>query len=568
MTRDHRVAPPGAHQASCDPGRVASYQKGWRMAARFSFFGRIAALWSIVAVVATAGCINIFWKTDIRAVERPSPSQTTDRITSPVKVHLADGSTVIFRTGASVSHDRITGSGVSWALLSAISTQRAEIPMDSVVGVETFEGKSLGGASVLVSLAATVAGFFGTAALAVAIFGSCPTVYADSGTGPVLQAEGFSYAIAPLLEHRDVDRLRVRPGADGIVRLELRNEALETHFLNHIELLEVRHPTGSRVVPDQSGHLLALSGFTPVARATDRAGRDVRDRLAASDGQLFGSAPSVVRAAREGDLDDWIDLDVSGLPPGDSVAVVLRLRNSLLNTVLLYDGMLSGRDAPDWLNSGLQHIASAVDLSRWYVRTMGMRASVEGVALTGDPRLGVARLGDVGPIAFRDVALVLPRAAADAKVARVRLRFVADNWRIDELLVAGTIVRPAWTALPVDTVVVPTPADGKGPVLDTAAVRMVADADDRYLETRPGQRMTLVFHPASARPLGGDSSATYLIAWQGWYREWIRGSWLANPKRTTPFVPGDAAVLAALRSWSERKTTLEREFYASRIPVR
>ncbi len=58
-----------------------------------------------------------------------------------------------------------------------------------------------------------------------------------------------------------------------------------------------------------------------------------------------------------------IDLDVSNLPPGDSVAVLLRLRNSLLNTVLLYEGMLSGRDAPDWLNSGLQHIASVVDLA-------------------------------------------------------------------------------------------------------------------------------------------------------------------------------------------------------------
>ena len=35
--------------------------------------------------------------------------------------------------------------------------------------------------------------------------------------------------------------------ADGVVRLELRNEALETHFLNHIELLSVRHAAGVRM---------------------------------------------------------------------------------------------------------------------------------------------------------------------------------------------------------------------------------------------------------------------------------------------------------------------------------
>lgn len=199
---------------------------------------------------------------------------------------------------------------------------------------------------------------------------------------------------------------------------------------------------------------------------------------------------------------------------------------------------------------------------------MGMHASVEGVAPpSGDLRVGGARLGDVGPIAFRDVAIVLPRPTPDSKVARIRLRFIADNWRIDQALVAGTIARPVVTTLSVAQVVVATPAQGTGPVFDTAAVGAVSDADDRYLETHPGQRMTLVFRPAETRPLKGDSSWTYLIAWQGWYREWIRGSWLANPTRTTPFVPGDSAVLVALRRWSGVKKTFERQFYASRIPV-
>jgi hypothetical protein len=83
--------------------------------------------------------------------------------------------------------------------------------------------------------------------------------------------------------------------------------------------------------------------------------------------------------------------------------------------------------------------------------------------------------------------------------------------------------------------------------------------------------MTLEFDdPAAAvRGQNGDSVRTsYLIAWQGWYSEWIRGRWLAEPKRTTPFVPGDSAVLAALQRWRAQQPEMERAFYASRLPVR
>jgi hypothetical protein len=128
------------------------------------------------------------------------------------------------------------------------------------------------------------------------------------------------------------------------------------------------------------------------------------------------------------------------------------------------------------------------------------------------------------------------------------------------------VTRPSTSTIPVARVVVPTPAAGGGPVLDTAAVAAVADADDRYLETRPGQRMTLVFD--AAPPALADSATTYLIAWQGWYSEWIRGAWLAKPARDTPFIPGDSAVVAAIGRWRARQATFEAQFYATKIPVR
>ncbi len=543
------------------------------------FFARVRrrALRSLVLIgalgAASLSAACVFSRTEVRAVQRPTADAATPtRIKSPLKAHLSDGSTVVFRTGATVTRDSLTGDGNSYALMSAMSRAVSAVPMDSVVGVETFESKVNVAPTVAVSIAGTVAASIGAGLLAIAIFGSCPTVYSDTGATGELQAEGFSYSIAPLMEQRDVDPLRVRADRSGRVRLELRNEALETHYINHIELLAIRHADHERIVPDQSGRPVLVSGFASVGDATDRAGRDVRAALRSRDGTLYSTDPRVMRGASAGDLDDWIDVRVDALPAGDSVAVLLRLRNSLLNTVLLYNGMLGGRDAADWLHEGLGQFGTTAEMALWYRRTMGLRASVKGVGTTDAIHGATARLGDVGPIAFRDVALVLPRSAVNARTARIRLQFVADNWRIDEVRVAGTVSRPAVTTLAVERVVVPTPAVGHGPALDTSAVSAIAAADTRYLETRPSQRMVLEFardHRATLRTAQpADSTTTYLIAWQGWYREWIRGDWLANPTRTEPFKPGDAAVLTALHRWTERKDTFERAFYASRIPVR
>jgi hypothetical protein len=525
---------------------------------------RLAGLAVLPAAFLLASCIHTFWKTV--AVRVTAPDTGTVAIHTPLKVHLANGRTAVFRQGASIDRTAISGAGVSYGLTEAPdATVVARVPLDSVVGVETFEGKMLTGPTVAVSLAATAVTAAATVLLLKALFGSCPTVYADTGTGPVLEAEGFSYSIAPLLEQRDMDPLVARPDADGIIRLELRNEALETHYINNIELTAVRHARGTRVMPDQSNHPVIVSEIRPVDAARDRAGRDLRPTLAAADGALFSSDSGTIDAARAGDLDDWIDLDARDLPPGDSVAVVLRLRNSLLSTVLLYDGMLSGRDAPEWLDAKLSHIATAVDLSTWYTRTMGLRASIDGVPSAPSTSWN-ARLGDVGPLAFRDVALVLPRPKRDARAVNIRLRFVTDDWRIDYAAIGAKIERPSTKTIALHRAMVTRAGDGAA-VDDTAAVAALREPDGRYLQTTPGQRMTLEFD-AGKQPARTDSATTYLITWQGWYREWIRGQWLAEPKRSAAWTPGDSAVVVALKRWRADQPQMEHAFYSSRVPVR
>jgi hypothetical protein len=199
---------------------------------------------------------------------------------------------------------------------------------------------------------------------------------------------------------------------------------------------------------------------------------------------------------------------------------VLRLRNSLLNTVLLYDEMLAARGARalDWVASTSN--ASGRRCS-WAPGTpgawaQGCRAGRRGVAHRG-------ALARRGPIAWRDVAAVIPVPPGDS--LRVRLSFVADNWRIDRVALAAGIRRP-------DRPIAAARLLDAAGTDDTTALASVRDADQRYLQTSPGQRFSAVFEAGTVAP---GEARTFLLESQGYYIEWIRPGWIATGRDTTAF---------------------------------
>src|SRR6266550_1834015 len=221
-------------------------------------------------VLLVSACIHVYQS--IRP--RPLDLHTPVTVTTPVKVHLVDGSTVVFLAGVTVDSAVVRGDGNRYSLTLRDSAAVTSIPLDSIVGMEAFEQSVNGASSFVVSVLAT-SGMAGVVAvLAVAIFGSCPTVYADSAGTALLQAEGFSYSIAPIFESRDVDRLRLVQAADGSVRLEVRNEALETHYLNQLELLEVVHGSAETALVDERNGLVVLADQQSLTRAIARLGRE------------------------------------------------------------------------------------------------------------------------------------------------------------------------------------------------------------------------------------------------------------------------------------------------------
>jgi hypothetical protein len=490
----------------------------------------------------------------VQVDETRAPVQDSVPVRSAVKAHLVDGSTVLYPDGLTVKQGRLVGAGQRYGLRLQFVEVVHDVPADSVVGLETYRTGTDRAASAGLTLLGTVIGTAALGAAASAIFGSCPTFYSDSGGTPVLEAEGFSYSIAPLFEARDVDRLRVRAGPDGVVRLEVRNEALETHYLNQLQLIEAVHTPAELVAPDPRGQALALRDLTPPATARDRSGRDVAGRLAASDGAVFASDSARLGAATVNDYRDYIDLAFPVQPGPDSLGLLLRLRNSLLNTVLLYDVMLGshGGYALDWQAGPLGQLGPALALGAWYGDRMGLSVQLP----TADGYREVARVKDTGPIAWKDVALSLPRPAGDS--LRLRLVFVTDNWRIDRVAL-GRARRPVTRTLSLAEVTGPDGAGQPEPLAAMAAV------DRRYLETVPGQWFTAGWR---AGPAPGDSARTFLLASQGYYVEWIRRDWIATGHDSSAFHPDDTALVTALHLWRQAQDSLEARFYASRIPAR
>ncbi len=499
--------------------------------------------------ISVAACVIISRRIDVQKVD---PRNDVE-VKTPVKAHLKDGSTVVYRDGVKISGGIVRGEGVMDDITLKQQKTVREIPLDSIAGMESYRTGVNKAESILVSSAATAGVVVGAALISVAIFGSCPTVYSDDGK--VEEAELFSSSIAPLFEARDLDRLHAQPDARGTVRLEVRNEAMETHYINHLQILEALHAPDEYVLPDIRDEIVAVRNLHAPDGIVDRRGQSAGISVASIDGDAYATDSRTVDEASAADMDDWLEFTTPVDAGAGSTTLVFRLRNSLLGTTLMYDVMLgpAGARALDWMNRDLANISTAVKLGRWFERRSGLH-----IAVFRNGRFQeVARVPDTGPISWHDVAASIPVLPGEESL-RIRISFLADHWRIDRIGVAETarIVQPR--TIPISEVV--EDAGREAP----DAQRYMSLPDDRYLQTNPGQRVFVDFNTG---PSPVNQSRTFLLSSQGYYTEWIRGKWIETATATEPFVPTDESLLTSLRLWSRKRGTFEKQFREARVPV-
>jgi hypothetical protein len=498
----------------------------------------------MVAVVAAAGCVHRLQRT----TTRPDASATLDRQAPFLKAHLRDGAVLVLSGWTVDDTTRVVrGTGTRYDAQRTITGEGEHaLALDSVVLFETNVARpsgSIGALAVVSGLSAGLTVY--CAANPKSCFGSCPTFYVTDGSRDLLQAEGFSASIAPSLEARDVDVLwRARPSGRE-VRVDMVNEAYETHVVRYANLLVAPRAAGQRVLGDMTGAYWRVTAPVAPARCTAAEG-DCAATLAAFDGvERLSEADSTDLGTRE-----VVELEFA-VPPAQP-ALLLASRQSLLPTFVLYQGFA-------WLGSGVgEWMATLERRDRETVQRLeGPARALGGIDILVENARGgwdsLATVRETGPLAA-DARLVPLPEVTNARPLRVRLRLAKGAWRVDAASLVSRVARVTPERL------APAVVLRDGQVDDAARARLLDSLAP--LTTFPGDRYTLVYR------LPGDASAHELfLETKGYYLEWMRAEWLAEEHRALAaalFLDPAGALRRLAPAFKREERTIEAAFWRSR----
>lgn len=501
----------------------------------------------LVVALVIAGCGPTHWQARFVA---PAQYASVDASAPFLKAHLRDGRVVVLQGWRVNTGERvINGEGIRYDV-DRVEEGRGKfaVPFADVALVETNQPETVVRTGLIVMGIVTGASLVATAVCIAnpkACFGSCPTFFAEQG-GPVL-AEGFSHSIARTLEATDVDALPPTLGRDArTVSLWMKNEALETHVVRRVRLLAVPVRGDELVLRDGDGFRPATALLAPTScRASDG---DCTARLSAADAQEYraDTAPNDL-AAKE-----TVELEFPAPPPGE-VGVVLRARNSLVETYVFYQLLAYlGLRADDWFLALEKGGAWGHRLVDGLIGPL-TRIEVQVKTKQGWEDAGVYR--EVGPLAW-DEAVLPVRAELPKGPVRVRLTMAKGSWRVDRVALAALGARVAAVPLDVQRV------EQRGEERREARGQLRGEAP--ALVTYPGDAYRLDF----ALPEGRHQ--LFLEA-SGYYYEWMREGWLTETDADA-FVDSvwnpDATLRRLAPGFKQLEPRIEQLFWQSRVEAR
>jgi len=492
------------------------------------------------------------------------------QIKSPTKAFLLDASVILFPRGFKIENGILRGKGQRyWLDREDKNLIAREIPLDSIAALTYYELKNSGG-QVFASFLLGIYGFVLTPLSIYCIscpkccFGSCPTLYALEGEEYELRAELFSYSISKFFQGTDLDLLSGNISKEGPYRIRLSNEALETHYINCLSLIAVNHPVGTRVYPSGEDGFVVVRKLISPQQAVNSLGKNVLPLIQQLDDEGYRSDTTMAAMLEGGLNSDWLDLKFRTPPGKTSIKLVLRLRNTLLSTVLFYDLVLAsqGARAVEWTQKMNEDFFYARQFYQLYKAYSGIKVNIlrEGEWKTA------AVIGDVGPIAWKEIALNLPIDPKDISPENevtLRLEFFPDNFMIDYIAYeAETIADDSVLAREIPPSQI---YDDNGRAREDI-VSLPQSADSLYLVTNPGE--SYYFDYDIRKNVPGETSV--FLRSQGYYTEWIRGQWLTGEPGNYRFnlFEVDKTITQLRESWLENRELLEREFFKNRIPLR
>jgi hypothetical protein len=451
-----------------------------------------------------SGCVH----TVSRSLVTPDRTTFLDSRSPFLKVHMKNGSVYVL-DGWKVDEGSRIVSGKGQLLDAARQPVQNGVFSLAVDSVALFETNVLKTSPTVTAMAIITGVSVGVTIICItnpkACFGSCPTFYtADNGTD-LLQAEGFSASVAPCLEATDIDALyRSRPSSRDY-RIIMKNEALETHVVQYVDLLAARRPDGGRVAKDMDGRFWQVANLR-APKACAGPNGDFVDRIREFDSlERFSNTDSSDLAARE-------SIELSFDPGGEgSVGLMIGARQTLLSTFLFYQLLAyMGSRTSDFFTALEQGNEASKNLAGSIGHELG-GIDVYGYARDGST-VGIGTVGETGPLGTDLWMIRIPDSLKSS--GRLSLQMTKGGWRLNYIAIADVGSESIPERIHASTVY----HNGA----DTSALRRLCDTTD-YLVTQPGDEYQIVYG------LPNDySNYELFLESRGYYLEWMRQEWLAE----------------------------------------
>jgi hypothetical protein len=337
-----------------------------------------------------------------------------------------------------------------------------------------------------------------------ACFGSCPTFYLHQDDSLIIQAEGFSSSITKSMEAEDIDFLRAynRASLSDTVKIELMNEAYETHYIRRANLVAIPSLLNEEVYHDKKNFYTG-SAVQP-AKTAWNGKQNVADQLAKVDRKEYlAKTDSLDLTTKESLILNFDEFD------GSSSGIVVTQRQSLLTTYLFYSSMAQ-------IGSQLGTVMAAYENTAPMIRDAkddmyDILGEVEVSVLVDDHWVEVGRIQEQGPI-VTDSHLV--PINIDGDYSQVKLTMTKGLWQIDQVGVVELydIIEPQYIK----------PAQLLNEGIPDAQLLAALNNEEEFLVNNPGVSYTLVYE------LPDDQPYSIFMDTRGYYTEWMRAEWLAE----------------------------------------
>ena len=297
------------------------------------------------------------------------------------------------------------------------------LQLDKITKIEVieFDKKRTTNSYVIGAVGYTFGGLALAAIIIVATKSSCPFVSAYTNSDFLLQGELYGGAIYPQLARHDYLPLKISPDANNQLRIRISNELKERQYTDMADLWVIHHPTGSRVLADENGHLFCLNQPVSPATALFSEHRDVRSELAApGDNKLlyFDDSTKAVNQV-------VLKFNKPAIP--QKGLLQLNLKNSYWLDYLY--GELAKKFGSYYAAYVKQQKSkTAAELTQWVNdQSIPLTVSVK----TQEGWQEVTRIATTGPLATRDLVIPVDCSRVTGTEVEIRLTSGFMFWEID-----------------------------------------------------------------------------------------------------------------------------------------